>query len=96
MSDIRLGYFTIYHKTNHEDVWNYEDKYFEEALDEIIVYEDKWGNVEKKFPTSNYKIHVTKEDTMTPSYFHAEGPGIKTEEEYVEEHFWDDIDKPQN
>ena len=96
MSDIRFGFFTIYHITNHDDVRNYKEKYFKETSDEIIVYEDKWENGEKRFPKSEYKIKVTKEDEMTPSFFHAEGPGIKTDEEYEAEHFWDDFDKPKN
>lgn len=96
MSDIKFGFFTIYHITNHDDVWNYKEKYFEETSDEIIVYEDKWENVEKRFPKPDYEVRMTREIDTTSPPVHAEGFGIKTEEEYAEEHFWDDFDKPKN
>lgn len=93
MSDIRLGSFTIYHKTNDEKSRDYEEKYFEETSDEIIVYEDKWGNEEERFPKSEYKIEVTEEIDTTPPPIFAVGPGIKSDIEYEAEHLFDDFDK---
>lgn len=88
-----MGSFTISHKTNNEMSWDYEEKYFEETSDEIIVYEDKWENEEKRFPKSEYKIEVTEEIDTTPPPFLAEGPGIKSDIEYEAEHLFDDFNK---
>ena len=93
MSDIKFGFFTIYHITNRNDVWNYKEKYFEETSDEIIVYKDKWGNVEKRFPKPDYEVRMTREIDTTPPPVFAEGPGIKSDIEYEAEHLFDDFDK---